>query len=82
MQVCVHGYVSAEPRDAAAADARSGREVNSQRLFTSERSKADASAPSEGQALNTREHIQMQAPFPPYQPGAIHKGGKDSVSYK
>jgi|GEM_PF-3162167 len=56
--VCVHGYVSEAPCDAAGAAARNAREVNGQRPFTSRRSKADALAPSEGQALNTREHIQ------------------------
>ena len=60
-KVCVHGHVRGEPRDAAEAGARNARVVNSQRLFTSERSKADASAPSEGQALHTREHIPPKA---------------------
>gem|GEM_PF-3751293 len=51
------GVVSEVPRDAAGADAKFAPEVNSQRLFTRERTVADAPTPSEGRALNTREHI-------------------------
>jgi len=56
--VCVQGYVSEASLDTALADAPSSTEVNSQRLFTRWRSEAAGRAPSEGQALNTPEHIQ------------------------
>jgi len=56
--VCVHGYVSVAPLDAALPDARRSLAVNGQGPFTRESDNADGRAPSEGQALNTREHIQ------------------------
>jgi|GEM_PF-4529098 len=61
--VCVHGYVSAAPLDGAGADAKIAPEVNGHRPFTRGRSVADAPAPSEEQALNTREHIQKLSSF-------------------
>jgi|GEM_PF-3152191 len=59
-KVCVQGYVSTTSRDAAGADARIAPEVNGQRPNTTGRSTVDALAPSEEQALNTREHIQKK----------------------
>ena len=69
-KVCVHGYVSDPPLDAARADAKIAPEVNSQRLNTAGRSVADAPAPSEEQALNTREHIQKSPPIIAIFPGS------------